>query len=231
MTTICRVKPHKLSALVALPAITLLTLAGCAFPKPAAPEPAPETSVPSATSTPTEEAEEPDDSSAASGDVAAPGTTAGPGEPLVTEFTGTDGQKALIASSLVDVVPATTEQVAFLNEQFDKGELDGFEISFIHLEQKKVSGDPIEFNADYTSFKPVDAEGQRVQDVTVIGWDECGTESFTPEFDSGETLVQCYIAAAPAGGGAPAGLMYDGGFSEDNPFDYYDGKPLLFLAD
>lgn len=224
-------KPLKLSALVALPIVTVLALAGC-VPQPSpAPEPAAESSAPAATPTPTEAAEEPADASAASGDVAAPGTTAGPGEPLVTEFTGTDGQTALIASSLVDVVPATTEQVAFLNEQFDKGELDGFEISFIHLEQTKVSGDPIEFNADYTSFKPVDAEGQRVQDVTVIGWDECGTESFTPEFDSGATLTQCYIAAAPSGGGAPAGLMYDGGFSEENPFDYYDGKPLLFLVD
>ncbi|MFB2580774.1 hypothetical protein ACEXQD_05955 [Herbiconiux sp. P15] len=147
------------------------------------------------------------------------------------EFTGTDGQKALLSAELVDVTAATAEQVAFLNEQFDKDELKGFEISFIHLSQSKVSGDPVEFNSDYTSFKPIDAQGQRVQDVTVIGWDECTTESFTPEFDTGESITQCFIAAAPAGGNAPAGVMYDGGYEDPNPYDYYDGKPLLFVAE
>ncbi|MFB2586616.1 hypothetical protein [Herbiconiux liukaitaii] len=71
------------------------------------------------------------------------------------EFTGTDGQKALLSAELVDVTAAAAAQVAFLNEQFDKDELKGFEISFIHLSQSKVSGDPVEFNSDYYDGKPL----------------------------------------------------------------------------
>jgi hypothetical protein len=224
-------KLRTFGALVALPMVTAFTLSGCAL-LPSAPQPAAESSAPTASPTPTAEpTEEPSSGTATSGDVAEPGTTVGPGEELVYEFTGTDEQKALISAALVDVTPATAEQVAFLNEQFDEDELKGLDISFIHVTQKKVSGDPVEFNADYTSFKPVDAEGQRVQDVTVIGWDECGTESFTPEFDAGVAMTQCYIAASPTGGNAPAGVMYEGGYEEGNPYSSYDGEPLLFLVD
>lgn len=227
------VKLRRILPLTIIPIAAAFTLTGC-FGSPA-PAPAPasdsvaETGAaePTSSASPTEAA----GGSTASGDVAAPGTKAGVGEELVYEFTGTDDQKALIAAKLVDVTPATAEQVDFLNQQFDKDELKGFEISFIHVEMSKVSGDPVEFNADYTSFKPSDAEGQRVQDVTLIGWDECSTESFTPEFDAGEPITQCYIAAAPAGGATPAGVYYDGGYSDVNPYDYYDGKPLLFVQD
>ncbi|WP_440711393.1 hypothetical protein [Herbiconiux sp. YIM B11900] len=219
--------------LTIVPIAAVFALTGC-FGSPS-PAPAPASEAPSGAAEPTASASPTDtDSSggaAASGDVAEPGTKAGVGEELVYEFTGTDDQKALIAAKLVDVTPATAEQVAFLNQQFDKDELKGFEISFIHVEMSKVSGDTIEFQSDYTSFKPSDAEGQRVQDVTLIGWDECTTESFTPEFDAGEPITQCYIAAAPAGGAAPAGVYYDGGYSDVNPYDYYDGKPLLFVQD
>ena len=221
---------RRLSSMTIVPAAALVVLAGCATPSPT-PEAAPasEAAAPtsSASASPTPAA---DDEAAPSGDVAAPGTKASTGEELVYEFTGTDDQKALISTKLVDVTPATAEQVAFLNAQFDNDELKGFDISFIHVQMSKVSGDPVAFDSDYTSFKPADAEGQRVQDVTLIGWDECSTESFTEEFDTGEPLVQCYIAAAPAGGNAPAGVIYDGGYADPNPFDYYDGKPLVFVA-
>ena len=29
--------------------------------------------------------------------------------------------------------------------------------------------------------------------------------------------------------GVPAGVAYTGGYEDDNPYDYIDGEPLLFL--
>lgn len=217
-------KLSRAATLTTLPVVAILALAGCMTP--AAPEPeATKKPSASATSEPTQSA------SSASGDVTEPGTKVGLGEEVIYESQGTDDVTALVSAKLTEVTPATPEQVAFLNSQFDDGELAGFDVTLIRLEMTKVSGDPIAFNSDSTSFAPVDAKGTKVQEVTLIGWDECSSESFSKEFDDGAPITQCYVAAAPAGGNAPAGLMYDGGFTDPNPFSDYDGDPILLIKD
>ncbi|WP_285027029.1 hypothetical protein [Plantibacter sp. ME-Dv--P-122b] len=211
------------SALIILPVAAMLVLAGCSTPS--APDAKPtEKASSSATS-------KPSSTGSADGEVTEPGAQVGIDEPIVYESQGTDGVTALISAELTEVTPATPDQVAFLKTQFDGGELDGYDITLIRLEMTKVSGDPVAFNSDATSFAPVDADGEKVQEATLIGWDECSSESFTEEFDGGEPITQCYVAAAPAGGKAPAGLMYDGGFTNPNPYDSYDGDPILLIKD
>lgn len=206
--------------LVAAPVVGLILLAGCSAPAPD--KPAAQTS--SATSTPVS-------SAPADGEVTAPGARVGLGEPIVYESQGSDGATALISAKLTEVTPATAEQAAFVNSQFTDGELEGADITLIRLEMTKVSGDPVAFNDDGTSFAPVDAAGKKAQEVTLIGWDECGTESFTPEFDEGAPITQCYVATSTPGAKQPAGLRYDGGFTDPNPYDAYDGDPILLIKD
>lgn len=212
------------TAMITLPVAAMLVLAGCATPSAPDAKPTEKSSSSSATSKPTS-------TGSADGEVTEPGAKVGLDEAIVYESQGTDDVTALISAKLTEVTPATADQVAFVTSQFDGGELDGMDLTLIRLEMTKVSGDPVAFNSDATSFAPVDASGEKVQEVTLIGWDECGSESFTKEFDGGAPITQCYIAAAPTGGKAPAGLMYDGGFTDPNPYDSYDGDPILLIKD
>lgn len=167
-------------------------------------------------------------SAPADGTLAEPGTRASMGESLTYEFVNTDGGKALISATLKSIEPVSADQLTFLNEQF--AQLKGYEVFFLIVEEQKVSGDPVEFNASYTGFKPIDANGTKVQAITLIGWDECESNSFTPEFDdAGAVITNCFMAAAVPGGNMPEGIMYTGGFSDPNPYSDYDGKPIYWF--
>jgi len=183
------------------------------------------------TTTPPAETAAPEETTAPApvdGEVAAAGTKAAIGAPLTYEFTNTDDGVALISAKLIDVTPATAEELAVINDAFDADELKGYDVWLIHFEETKVSGAVVEFNSDYSYFSPADASGNKVASPTLIGWDGCASESFTEEFDNGEPLEQCMLAAAPSGGNLPVGMMYTGGYQDDNPYDYYDGTPLYF---
>jgi len=199
---------------LALPIALSFALVGCGvIAAPTEPDAAPETSE-------TEEAPAPAD-----GDIAPAGTTVGLDTYLTYDYTGVDDVTAVISAKLVSVEPVTDAQLKFLNEQFDQ--LAGYDVYLVTVDQKKESGDPVIYNADYTNFKVVDAEGTQVQGVTLIGWDECSTESFDEPFDTeGAVLTQCFIGASPAGGNAPAGVAYTGGYEDTNP---YKDEPLLFI--
>lgn len=176
----------------------------------------------SVTETPAEEPTETD--STVSGDVTAPGTKLGLNEWATVEFVGTDDQSALIANRLVSVNPVTTDQQAFLESKLP--ELSGYDSYMFIVEQKKVSGASIVHNADYTSLKPAFADGSRVQEVTMIGWDECKSQSFSKAFDEeGATLTQCLIGAVRTGAGAPDSVIYT---KYDTPYSHSDGKPIVF---
>jgi hypothetical protein len=158
------------------------------------------------------------------------GARAGLGEPLVYSFTGTENNTVLVSSKLLDVTPATPEQDKFVREQFGS-DVDGFDLYLIHLEETKVSGDPVEFEASYTGYSPVNADGEEVQEATLIGWDDCKENSFTEEFDNGQPITQCLLAATPTEAAPPAGVSYDGGLQENSPYDEFSGgAPLLFIA-
>lgn len=221
-------KLKRLLAILILPVVAMFVLAGCAVPKIVTGSDKPDTAE---TDAPAEEDDEP--AAPADGELAEPGTRVGANEWLTHSFVGTDDQEALIASRLISVEPVTKSQLAFLNETFDEGELEGYDVWMVIVEEQKISGASIEFDSDYSYYDVVDADGDQVQGITVIGWDECSTESFDEEFDTnGGILTQCFLGAAPSTDtGIPAGVAYTGGYEDDNPYDSYDGKPLLFIKD
>ncbi|CAN5581120.1 hypothetical protein BH10ACT7_BH10ACT7_19470 [soil metagenome] len=215
----------KLTRALPLLAVTLtatLALTGC-FGSVVADSTAAPTSSPSATASESDSPSAPTD-----GSLAEPGTEASIGENLTYEFFNTDGGSALISATLKSIEPVSAEQLAFLNEQF--AQLKGYDVYFLLVEETKISGADVKFNASYTGYKPIDANGTQVQGITLIGWDECSNESFPTEFDTpGTPLVNCFMAAAVPGGNQPEGIMYTGGFEDENPYSDYDGKPLYWF--
>ena len=213
-------------ALFTLPIAASILLAACATPADTSDDRG------SSSSSNDEDEEDEEDSGPAAperGEIAEPGTTVGVDEWLSYPFTGTDGQEAVVSARLLSVEPATAEERAVLDENFGD-QIADYDIYLVRYEQEKESGDPIEFDSDYSYFDVVDADGERVQPISLIGWDACDTQSFDSEFDTaGGTLQQCAVGGVPTGDDAPAGLAYTGGYEDDNPYDYIDGEPLLFL--
>ena len=206
---------------------TALLLSGCAFmgggsddgktiDKPSATQP-------SKDNTPAPDSD--DDSDAQpSGEITEPGSKLELNEWATYEYTGLDGQKAIISSRLVGVEDATEAQKTVLVEKIP--DLADYDVFLFTTEEKKISGDPIVFEADYTDYSVASADGARAQEVTVIGWDECKSESFTKEFDEdGATITQCFVGAVKPGGAVPTGLIYA---PYDGVYDYADGEPIYF---
>lgn len=214
----------KILALFSLPLAASILLSACSGP-------ADNDDRGSSSSSRDDEADEEEDDEADAperGTIADPGTTVGIEEWLSYPFTGTDDNEAVISARLLSVEKATAEEQAVLDENFGDKIAD-FDVYLVRYEQQKESGDPVVYDADYTYFDVVDADGERVQSITLIGWDGCDQGSFTQEFDDGEVQAQCTLGAVAKGGDAPAGIAFTGGYDDDNPYDYLDGKPLLFL--
>lgn len=209
-------------------AVAALALSGCVqLPMPQAQESsAPVEEIEATEPVETEDAGDDAPATELSGDVTAPGTVLGAGEWATYEFTGTEDEKALISARLVSVEPATSAQLDLLVSEIP--DLKGWKVVLIHAEQQKVSGDPVKFNSDYSYFSPATAAGSKAQNVYVIGWDECATESFTEEFDNGATIEQCFVGAYVDGGEPVTGMLYEGGYEEGNPYDSYDGQPIVW---
>jgi hypothetical protein len=216
----------KLLALLVLPLVTLLVVAGCSTPSDTSNDRDDDE-----TSQSDDDGDEEGESEApAEGELAEPGTRVGIDEWLTHSFTSTDDGEALISARLVSVEPATDEEAAFIVSAFDDGKVDGYDFYLVHVEEKKESGDSVEFDSDYSFFDVVDKDGDQVQEITIIGWDGCETDSFDEEFDTaGGVLTQCFIGAAKSGDLKPAGVLYKGGYEDDNPYSSYDGKPLYFI--
>lgn len=211
------------SIAIGLTLIAGLVLAGCSAP---ADDPAPTDTSTQAPAEPSSEptAEPTESSDPAPGDVVAPGATVALGEWANYEYSGLDDTSAIISARLVSAEAPSEADAKFLVEQIPQ--LQGYEIVFFRVEQKKVSGDEIAHQSDYTGFRPATADRKRAQDVTVIGWDKCKTNSFSRDFDTaGAVLTQCIIGAKVPGGQDIAGIMYA---PFDTPYNYSDGNPILF---
>lgn len=207
---------------IGLALIAGLVLAGCS----ASPEETPETpaSTDAPNETPAETPAETPSENTAPGDVAQPGATVAIGQWVNYEYLGLDDTTAIISARLVSAEAPSAEDAAFLVKEIPQ--LQGYELIFFTVEQKKVSGDEIAFQADYTGWRPATADRKRAQDVTVIGWDKCKTNSFSKDFDTaGATITQCVIGAKVPGGQDIAGIMYA---PFDSPYAYSDGNPILF---
>jgi hypothetical protein len=209
--------------LLATPLLATLLLAGCAAPSTGTTPP--DTGTDPSTA-PTEEVETPE---LVEGEPAPPGTRVGFDTYLTYTYVTVDDEEALLKAKLDSIEPATDAELAVLAENFGD-QLDDFDIYLLRMTEQKVSGATVKYNDDSSFFDVVNADGERIQTVTLIGWDGCDTQSFPEEYDTGGAEIsQCYIGAVPTGEAAPAGMAYTGGYEDDNPYDYLDGKPLLFI--
>jgi len=206
--------------LIAAPFLVALLLGGCAVSAPTSPGDVDDVE--------TEESGAPETPELVEGEPAPPGTRVGFDVYLTYTFLTTDDEEALLSARLDSIEPATAEEMSVLVENFGD-DIDGYDIYMLRMTGKKVSGAPVVYNADYAFFDVVDSAGERIQTVTLIGWDGCQNESFSQEYDDGAELAQCYMGAVRSGDAPPAGMAYTGGYEDGNPYDYLDGKPLLFI--
>jgi hypothetical protein len=210
--------------LLAAPLLATLLLVGCAAPSPGTTTPDTGTDE---SATPTEEAVEAPE--LVEGEPAPPGTRVGFDTYLTYTYLTVDDEEALLSAKLDSIEPATDAELAVLAENFGD-QLDGYDIYLLRMTEKKISGASVKYNDDSSFFDVVDENGERIQTVTLIGWDGCDTQSFPEEYDTGGAEIsQCYIGAVREGEDPPAGMAYTGGYEDGNPYDYLDGKPLLFI--
>ncbi|WP_164863488.1 hypothetical protein [Agromyces sp. LHK192] len=191
--------------------------------------PAEETAAAEPAGTEAEAADEEGSSAGAAveGELLQPGQTVALGQWGTYEYESYDGRKAVLNTKLVSIEPATQAQVDFLVAEIP--ELADYEVTLIRYQQQKVSGDDITYDANYTDFRPADVTGAQAQEVSVIGWDECASESFTEEFGAGAVIDQCVVGAKLPSSEAIGGMIWTGNSSADeNPFSEYDGQPVFF---
>lgn len=202
---------HRIITALASIALAALALTGCSLLTP--PAPADPGEVPTNPVRPLPDS------------ITPPGAEIPLGEWASYQFTGTKGEEVVIAARLVSVEKLPAAEDEFLRDNIDG--LDGYDIYVMRVEQKKVSGDDVTFNADYTGFKPARADGTRGKELTVIGWSGCKVSSFTAAFEDGEVLPQCFLGLVDSGAAPVAGVIYT---LFDTPYDSYAGAPIFFRA-
>ncbi|MGI9821738.1 hypothetical protein [Agromyces sp. Marseille-Q5079] len=214
-------------AFVALAAVSLALTACTTAPADSGAKKTDTTVEESASAEPTEESAGTVEN-AVEGELLQPGQTVALGDWGTYEFVDYDDKTAVLNTKLVSIEPATAEQTEALVAEIP--ELKGWNVSLIRYQQQKVSGDDITYGANYTDFRPADATGAKAQEVSVIGWDECESESFTEEFNAGTAVLdQCMVGASVEGGEPIGGMLWTGNSSADeNPFSDYEGEPVLF---
>lgn len=165
-----------------------------------------------------------------SGDIVQPGATIAFGEWMTYEYVNHDDRRAVLQSRVTGMEPATQEQIDLLVSQLP--ELQGYDVSFVTLEERKVSGDDITEAADYSDYQIALTTGERGEEVLVSGWEDCPSGSFTEGFDAGsETIASCFVGAAAPGSTAVGGLRWTGSISlDDNPYSEYEGQPVFLRA-
>lgn len=207
--------------------VLAVSLAGCSLlpQPPAAPVDKPTTSdtdKPATTET-DEPTTEPAPGGAADGAVLNPGDrTSGTG---IVPFVNYDDQTANFAHRVTSIEKAPTADVDAIVAEVPQ--VKGMDVYYVTVTSHYVDGANLEFSAFYTEFSPIDADGNETQEVSLIGWDNCESNSIPkPGNDPATAISNCYAAVVPAGQPAPAGLAWA---SYDTPFDKYDGKPALFF--
>jgi hypothetical protein len=220
-------KNHTALSAAAL-AILTVTLSACSFSmkttKTTSTDPAPtETAAPVTTV-----ADAPSDQTAPSpepvtGDVLAPGqaTTAAGNLPFVNY----DDKTAVFSHKVVSVTTASAEQRATLVKE--EPMFENYDIYFVNVESRYVSGAGLEYASFSNGFRPVTAEKKEVQNVALIGYDFCDQDSIpSPGNDSSTVIRTCIAAVVPNGAPAPKGVAW---MQYDTKYDWYDGKPAYLM--
>lgn len=208
---------------LAMAGLLTLGLAGCTQPaveEKAEPAAAKETPA-------TEETVEAKAEPAAAGDIVEPGAVIENGDWFTYEFENYDGAKAVMQARLAGITPATQAQVDTLVAEIP--DLKGYNVVLITFDEQKVSGDDITYSSGYTDFRPATVKGEKGQEVIVAGWDDCGGESYSEEFNAGGVPVtSCVVGAWVEGGDEIGGLIWTGPSAvDDSPYSNYEGQPVF----
>jgi hypothetical protein len=143
------------------------------------------------------------------------------------EYVGLDDQKAVLASRLVSLDPATDEQRDYLVGKLPQ--LERYDLTIIRMEETKVSGSSVSLESNYADFYPAHSDGTKTQGVAVIGWEDCATTAFGESFDQGNVVIsQCFVGATEKGSSPTKGVTYA---PYDGPYDYFEGQPIFFTSD
>lgn len=206
--------------------VLAVSLAGCSLlPQPPAPAPDKPTSSESdkPTKTDTDEPTKPAPGGAEDGAVLNPGDrTSGTG---IVPFVNYDEKTANFAHKVTSVEKAPASDVDALIAEIPQ--IKGMDVYYVTVTSNYVDGDNLEFSSFSTEFSPIDADGNTTQKVSLIGWDNCESNSIPkPGNDPATAILNCYASVVPSGQPAPAGVAWS---SYDTPYDPYDGKPALFF--
>lgn len=217
---------NKITATAGIALISLGILTGCSAKE----SDSTPSSTAAASSSAASESATPSESPASGGhDRALIGDILKPGEKTTgaasIPFTNADKKTAVFEHKLLSVEKAPQADVDNIVSQVPKAA--GLDIYYLNIESHYVSGDNLAFSAFYTSFDPVDASGNPTQTLSLIGWDNCESNSIPKDATNPSvTIKNCVAAVAAPGGNAPAGVAWD---QSDTPYDSYDGSPALFF--
>lgn len=166
--------------------------------------------------------EEPSGDYTPSGSVLKPGDrTTGAG---VVPFLNYDDQVAEFEHKLVSVEKAPQADVDAIVAEVPQAA--GLDIYYLKIESHYVSGADLAHSSFSTSFNPVDADGNKTQSISLIGWDNCPSGSIpNPGNDPATVIVNCVAGVSAPGGSAPTGVAWS---QYDTDYDSYDGSPAFF---
>lgn len=213
----------RMAVLSAIALVIMGTVVGCAA-APALPETKPTPQDTAAKPVEKAESKPAQETPSESGDVPvlAPGeSTTGTG---AVPFVKYDGKKAVFAHKLVSIEKAPAADVEQLVEK--SSQLKGMDIWYLRVESHYVSGDDLASSSIYSPLVPVTASKKRAQDITLIGWESCATDSVpSPGNDPSVIIENCRAAVAAPAGDAPVGMAWS---DSDSGYDIYDGKAAYF---
>ncbi|MBM7831364.1 hypothetical protein JOE59_002069 [Agromyces cerinus] len=209
----------KLSVAFAGLAIAALALTGCT----SSPADRAVKVTPSAEAEPSEAPEAaPADAAFDGGADAAPGSTVPAGTWGNIPYLDYDDNESVLSHHLKSVDKAAQADVDTLVAEIP--ELKGMDVYFANVESRYVSGDLQPFTQP-SDFDVVDANGDRVQSLILVGFDACPSDSFGDEDEvKTQVITNCYAAAVAPGGNVPAGVKWS---QYETPTEE---EPVLFVV-
>lgn len=171
----------------------------------------------------TEKPEKKADAPKGDGSELAPGeTTAGAG---ILPFSNHEDKTASFSHQIADISLAPDADVDAIVAEIPQA--GGMDVYYITVDSNYVSGDNLEHSSFSNEFEPVDADGVELQSLSLIGWDNCESNSIpSPGDDPSTTISNCIAAVVVPGQPEPAGVAWA---AYDSPYDSYEGSPAFIL--
>lgn len=219
---------------VGVPVAIALTLSSCGGGAPAEEQPSAASTqttasrpapTPTATASPTAAVEPVE-----AGELVQPGAEPALGEWFTYEWQNSDGKKAVLQSRFLGL--ERVDETTMAGIIAENPDMQGYSMTLVRWETRKVSGDDITYSSNITEFQPISADLTRSNTAMAWGGGMCDAESFTAEFEQGAAISGCKIGLEVTGGKTVDGLMWTGPsaltYSDEGPniYDTKDGTPV-----